>query len=180
MSSPRVFPGTVTLPKRHFELIGNITVYHAAIEARIKSAIFTVLRIGPKRGRLAIRDQRADEQLGLLETLLEMACIPVPVKFNFKKLKTRLKDADACRNALCHGVWVKHPDYTTPVLQVAQGDWRAKPPTSNAKRAPRKIKPIGLPLAEIELVDEAFIIFTLLTEINLLVKEIESIVESSP
>ncbi len=176
MTSKRVFPTTTNLPDGHLKLIGSIAVHHAALEGRIKSTIHEVLKIGPKRGRLALKDQRIGEQLTLLEQLLNLACIEVPPEFD--AVRNDLKAADDCRNALLHGLWIEHPDISIPVLQVTKGEWRMD--RRNKPERPRKIDPEGIPISESDLLAELNLLIVTGNQLGDALRRIDNTLQTSP
>lgn len=167
------YPVTLDLPPTYFALIGQINTHYAFLEWRIKSLVCKVLGVGPKQGRLSIRDQRIDEQLGLLEKLLELA--DLKVDFAFSDLNKPLKDIDDCRNALIHGVWVKHPAVSYPVLQVTKGAWKRPP----MERGSRKIMPAGIPITPPDLMAEMAGVDAVLQKIESLSGLIDAALQAS-
>ncbi len=126
------------LPTAHSTQIGRIITRWAYLEWSLRNSIYALLDIGPPQGRIAIREQRAERYVDTVEDLLRIA--KIDVDFEFKKYKDFLRILREHRNSLTHGIWLKHPDFNEPVLQITKGTWNPQP--SNPKtKTKRVIKP---------------------------------------
>ncbi len=143
-----VYPVLLSLPVSHSREIGRIITHYAHLEWRLRLVIYALLNIGPKEGRIAVRETRAEEYVTMIEDLLSVKKIRVNV--NSKKSKKFLTLLREHRNTLAHGIWVKHPSSRSPVLQLAKGIWQPDP-SKPQRRARRIIEPEGAVIRVTEL-----------------------------
>lgn len=130
-----------SLPMAHNREIGRIVTHWSHLEWRLKNVVYVLLGIGPKEGRLAVREIRASSYATMIEDLLDVKCVSVSIDLgNFRKLLSELGDH---RNRLVHGVWLKHPSYSDPVLQLTKGE-STPDPTNPAGKRKRVIDPEGI------------------------------------
>lgn len=102
-----------SLPVAHSREIGRIVTHWSFLEWRLKNVAYALLGIGPKEGRLAVRQPRASDYVTMLQDLLDLKHVPVSV--DLQKFRKLLNDLGDYRNSLVHGVWLKHPSYSDPV-----------------------------------------------------------------
>jgi hypothetical protein len=65
-------PVTLKLPDPHCREIGRIIATWAQIEWRLKQLTYSVMDIGQKAGRIAVREQPAKNYPGMLKDLLSI------------------------------------------------------------------------------------------------------------
>lgn len=123
------------LPTAHCTQIGRIVTRWAFLEWQLKNVAYVLLNVGPKEGRLAVREPRATDYVTMLEDLIRVRGINVP--FAFKKYKDFLEILVNHRDRLAHGIWLKHPGFNEPVLQLTKGKWNPDP--QNPKRKTKRI-----------------------------------------
>lgn len=129
-----------TLPTAHSTQIGRIITRWALLEWRLRNIAYRLLNIGPKEGRLAVRDPRATDYVLMLEDLMNLKGLKIP--FNFVEYRKLLEILGTHRDLLAHGIWIKHPDFKEPVIQMTKGKW-SPDPTKPGEKAKRLIKPEG-------------------------------------
>lgn len=120
------------LPAAHCREIGRIITRWAFLEWRLRNVAYILLNVSPKQGRLAIREPRATDYLTMLQDLMDLAKVKVTADFAaFHKLLEVLGNH---RDRLAHGIWIRHPDFKEPILQLTKGSWRPDPTGPKAKR----------------------------------------------
>ena len=107
------------LPPTHSMEIGRIITRFAYAEHLLRSTVYRLLRISPKQGRITVRQPRAAEQITLIQDLSRLGGLKLTV--DWKELKKTLRELEAYRNKLAHGIWVYHAETKTPVLQDLSG-----------------------------------------------------------
>lgn len=120
------------IPSAHSKEIGRIITRWAFLEWRLKNVAYALLNVTPKQGRVAVREPRATNYVDMLRDLLHLAGIQVSVDLvDYQKL---LEVLAGHRDRLAHGIWLKHPDFKDPVLQLVKGKWQPNPQKPKAKR----------------------------------------------
>ena len=136
------YPPWYRLPASYPQQIGRFITRWAYLEWRLKQSAYKILDIGPKQGRLAVQEPRIKNYITMIEQLLRASKIHLST--DFKTLKTGLENLEIKRNAVIHGIWIKHPNFQTPVLQSTKGTWPKKRRTPGESR---KIQPEGIPVS---------------------------------
>ena len=113
------FPTRYRLPQAHCVEIGRIITRFAALESRMNKCAWVLMRIDPKRGRVAVRLGRMESALSTIEALIQIAGIHVAT--DISKLKEPFRKLENFRDALSHAVWAKHAGTKEPVMQVTSG-----------------------------------------------------------
>ena len=124
------------LPVSYSTEIGRIITRWAFLEWRMRETAYLLLDIGPKEGRLAVREPRATDYLTMLEDLIRLKSLKT--KINFKELRKSLEATKSLRDGLAHGIWLKHGATKQPVLQIVSGSY---PPTPGAQTVKARIDP---------------------------------------
>ena len=104
------------LPTSYNTEIGRIIQHWALLEWRIRSIAYLLLDLDPKRGRVAVREVRINMYVTMIEDLSKIRSIKLDI--DTKQLKKNLEKLAYLRNAIAHGIWVKHPQTLKPVLQI--------------------------------------------------------------
>ena len=133
-------PTRFRLPAAYSMEIGRIITRWAFLESLLKRMAYSVLDVGQKEGRLAVREPRAADHMTMIEELLAVKGLAVAP--DFKEIKDNLVPLERNRDALAHGIWVKHPATKIPVLQALKGKW-SHPAMPKTKRI---IVPEGMPI----------------------------------
>ena len=138
------YPVRHKLPTAYSTEIGKIISRWAYVEWRLKSIVYGLLKINPKIGRVVVRQASAVQAFQMVQELLPLRNIPVAPK-DLKAIKRKLERIEEFRNAIAHGIWLKHDKTDLPALQIT----RSLPLFADLDRgSPTKAKvdPRGLPL----------------------------------
>jgi hypothetical protein len=140
METPRMgdYPVLRKLPPGYCREIGRIVHKFAFCEMVLRTITYNLMRVGPKVGRVAVRQPRVVDHITMLEDLESL--YPTKLGVNWKKLKELLKEAESYRDRLSHGIWLDHPNVATPVLQDFSYAYVPRPP--GARKA--RIDPIAV------------------------------------
>ena len=115
-----VYPVRPRLPVAYSTEIGRIITRWARFEWELKKIAYTILEIGPKEGRLAVRDARAHDYLIMIEDLMRVRGLTTSL--DMKHIRTVVRQLDQFRNVLAHGIWINHSTTKTPTVQLVAGD----------------------------------------------------------
>jgi len=133
------YPVIRKLPAAHCREIGKIITRWAFLEWRLKNTGYLLLNIGPKHGRVAVRELRVCDHLTMIQDLMEINDVSVS-GFDFAKFRKLLETVGNHRDRLAHGIWIKHPDHRSPILQLTKSSYLL--PTKGKTK--RIIKPEGV------------------------------------
>jgi len=89
--------------------VGRIIVHWAYFEHYLQDIVWLLLDLDDKRGRVAVRDPRAEDRIDMIADLAALRGINLPTQ-ELAKFKSRTKEIAALRDLLAHGRWVKHPN----------------------------------------------------------------------
>lgn len=117
MKSPQIgeYPAARKLPATYCTEIGRIIHKFAFCEMVLRTIAYNLMQIGPRVGRIAVRQPRVVDHITMLQDLEHL--MSVDLKVDWKKLKEVLKEVESYRDRLTHGVWLEHPGSPSPVLQ---------------------------------------------------------------
>jgi hypothetical protein len=116
-----VYPSWYRLPQKHCTEIGRIVTRFAALESKVAYCAYTLLNIGKKQGRVAVRTGRIESALTVVQDLLTISKITVGL--DIPKMKTAFKELERARDLISHCVWVKHTASKSPVAQMTSGSY---------------------------------------------------------
>lgn len=133
------YPIRYRLPTQYSTDIGRIITRWAFLEYRLKETAYMVLGIGPKIGRISVREPRVTDYVVMLQDLMLLKSLKTSV--DLKKLRRKLETVQAFRDKLAHGIWVKHATTNLPVLQVIKGSYL--PPHRGAIKVKARIDPLA-------------------------------------
>ena len=132
------------LPTNYSTEIGRIIQRWAFLEWRMRSIAYLLLDLDPKRGRIAVREPRCTDYLIMIEDLIKLRSIKFNTKDKrHKNFKKKLVELQSFRNAIAHGVWLKHSATQKPVLQVVAGSY---PPSPGKETVKARIEPQAVEL----------------------------------
>ena len=134
------------IPQEYASSVGDIVTRWSYIESTLRDTAYAILGIGPKEGRIAVREPRAKEYVLMLKELVELK--KIKLSGDLKKLADSIEDFNRLRDWLAHSVWVTMDDNV--YLQVISGKWR--PPKSH-KSVSRRITPQGVLMRPEELTE---------------------------
>jgi hypothetical protein len=132
----RVVPANLNPPRKYAYPAMRVVAHWAFIEFMLQSAVYELLGLDPKRGRVAVRDPRPDEYGSLFKDLLKLAGYsvgPNTAKF-LKELPSYLKEQRAARDLLAHGLWAKNPETREHVIRNVNGKWSKTPDNESLSR----------------------------------------------
>ena len=115
------YPILRRLPVSHSYQIGRVITQWAVVEWQLKSV--ANLLLGVSLGARGIRTARAADYITMYEDLIKLR--KMKVRTDLKVLKRALKDIEADRILIAHGVWLKHPSRKTPYIQLTKGKRQA-------------------------------------------------------
>lgn len=169
------YPLILNLPDGHYREIGRVVTRWAVLEWRLRRVAYLLLGIGPKEGRVAVRDPRAVDYVTMIRNL--MTARGLKIEFDWKTLNTWLESQGNMRDRLAHGIWLKMPEQTHPVLQLTKGTFELEHGKPAVKAV---ITPGGVPVEASELRKLADYIDTTTTLIEHLENLIAAALAPSP
>lgn len=134
-----IFPVLYKLPEEITAKIGHVVVAASYIDLVLSGMIYDILPIGPKEGRIAVKEPSAEERFTIITDLLNLKGINLTV--DIKGLRKEIKYIADRRNEIVHGTWLDNGGQT--LLRLTKGDWQPNPKMQgNAKRKiyPQAIK----------------------------------------
>jgi hypothetical protein len=139
-SDRQTLPIVQRLPDDYLLLIGEVATAWAIQEYELKALAYLMLRIGPKRGRVAVRSPRPSEIVDMVGELMLIDGLK-STTIDLKKFATHLDEIEVRRNTLVHNIWFKVEDRL--LVQSLRGAW---PTNSGAPKVTRRIEPAGIPI----------------------------------
>lgn len=133
------YPVIRQLPDEYYPLIGKIMVDWSYLENLLRDSVYMLLHLDRKKGRIAVRSPRANEMITMIEELLDASSLSTKAKT--KEIKKALTTVSAARDALAHGLWIKHDQTEIPVLQVVSGSFPVEEGKPSAKA---RLTPIAM------------------------------------
>ncbi len=127
MTSPEMgeFRVRDELPITYYRDMGRVIFHWARLESELKDTIYTLLSVGRKEGRIAVRTPRADDIVQMIGDLLSIKGLKTKVKL--KEYKSAVQTLRGARDNIAHGIWVDHPGSDHPVLQRTSGSISPEP-----------------------------------------------------
>jgi hypothetical protein len=111
--------------------IGRIIFAYAYLECELQQIMQTLTGLGPKEGRLTIKEPRAIDRLEIIENLISIHGLEITIDKKFAKL---LRQATSDRNLFAHAVWSKSE----------AGDYLAISSSGSHEGVSRKVSPQGI------------------------------------
>ncbi len=128
-------PVVYKLPEEITAKIGHVVVAASYIDLVLSGMIYDLLSIGPKEGRIAVKEPSAEERFTIITDLLNLKKINITA--DIKYLRRKIQDVADHRNAIVHGSWLDNSGQT--LLRLTKGDWQPNPKMQG--KAKRKIYP---------------------------------------
>ena len=135
----KMFPVAREVPDELLTKVGTIVAQWSYVEWLLRQIAYKLLGLDPKRGRVAIREPRAEEFITMFRQILRIDGTDEPKQFN--KLIPALRDSKKYRDILAHGIWGIDPDSGDYAIQYTGGNWRPDP---ESPKISRKITPEGM------------------------------------
>ncbi len=129
------------LPVSYSTEIGRFISRWAHLEWIMQETAYTMLKMSPKIGRIALREPRVNDYLTMLEDLTKICGITI--SWDWQKLRNAARPMEKFRNQLAHGVWLHDPNSKYPTLRQARGRYPSRP---GAKTENAKINPASMPV----------------------------------
>jgi hypothetical protein len=147
VSLQRIFQKTrFDLPDSHNLEIGKIVIRWAHYEHYVQNIIWAIVLNGDPKGaalgRIAVRETKPDEQLGLLEWVAEIRSIKLD-RALLKSMKPRAKELSSKRNLVAHGLWTEVSNAEW-LVQETRGAWEE---SKDGPRGSKKIQPEAVPMS---------------------------------
>lgn len=133
----RRMPVAITLPVALTREIGRVVTGHAILEHLLSEMTYSLLRIPPEEGRLAVIEGSATQRFDVARRLWKLKGIKPSV--DTTAIRNLLGNVETERDRFAHCVWVRDPRSGEYLLRVTRGE------LSTDKTTPRKVKPEGIP-----------------------------------
>lgn len=130
---------THKLPALLLREIGRLITVFSCIEHEMNLLTFSLLRLSPAEGRLALARQNVRSRFHLISLLL--GANDISVTHNLKALASEIEELEEMRDWVAHGVWSK--DGKIFRLEISRGTWQ---PRGSHRKVERKIIPAAAPV----------------------------------
>ena len=130
---------THKLPALLLREIGRIVTIFSCVEHEMNLLTFSLLRLSPVEGRLALARQNVRSRFHLISLLL--VANNISITHNLKALASEIEELEEMRDWVAHGVWSK--DGKIFRLEISRGTWR---PRGSQRKVERKIIPAAAPV----------------------------------
>lgn len=111
---------TIKLPAKLLKEIGRIVTVFSCIEHEIRWITYTLLRVTPQEGRLAVQEPRVRDSFEVIKSLMKIHS--VTVTHNVDALASEIGEMESVRDWLAHGVWTRVDGELR--LQITAGKWQ--------------------------------------------------------
>lgn len=130
------------LPVELSKEIGRVAVTYSHLEHKMTAMIGMILQLQKPEARLALDEPPVWERLDTIQDLFALkALIP---EFPFKVFWEELKEINAQRNNLVHGIWLRHPKTRAIWLRLTRGHWKRT--EAGLPKVRRVIRPEAIPM----------------------------------
>lgn len=141
------FPVARDVPDELLMKVGTIVAQWSYVEWLLRQIAYKLLDLDPKRGRVAIREPRAEQFITMFRQILQIDGTEEPKQF--KELIPALRNAKKYRDILAHGIWGTDPDSGDYAIQYTGGNWQPDP---GGPKISRRITPesiiVDMPVLE--------------------------------
>jgi hypothetical protein len=127
-----LMPIVKALPASKAASIGRTLTRFSYLEWRMAKTIYSLLGIGIKQGRVAVRLGQLKPAAQTAEGLLE--AVRIRTNYNFKALGKKLDAAERARNVLAHSLFLEGKAREIHV-QVVRGSWELPQDVEGIRRA---------------------------------------------
>jgi hypothetical protein len=142
MKTPRkrnVSKARFDLPPAMAREVGRIIVTWSFLEYILQKTVWDLAGVDEVVGRLAVREPRVTDRLGLICDLAEVRGIAIPAQ-SIKDLRKMLERNGLIRDLLAHGAWTHDPERGWMVIR-ARGSYDFQPADHSKNR---KVDPEAL------------------------------------
>lgn len=115
----KTHPTIYKLPDDYCTLIGKFITRWAYLEWRLRETMYALMCVGPKVGRIAIREPRVVDYLTMIEDTAKLRKVTISV--DWKKLKNIMGEIESWRDRFAHSIWLDIPGVGMPSIQVLSG-----------------------------------------------------------
>ena len=129
-----------TLPPGYSKFLGDIVARWSLIEHILTGCTYSLLRLSPKEGRIAVREPRAEDRLTMVQQLAEARGMVIAA--DWKTIKADLQGAQRSRDTLAHSSWHVLEGTDQVFLVQTAGNWS---PPKRKGSVPRRITPEAVP-----------------------------------
>jgi hypothetical protein len=143
---------------------------------RLSEVAYLLLGIGPKEGRLAVREPRTTDRFDMIRDLLELKAIKVET--DLVLLRDALESAARQRDQLGHGIWLRDRASGILYLRLTKGSWQ--PVKGQAGKIKRLVRPEGVEYTASDCRELRAIIIEAIEMVRALEYEIEGALRASP
>jgi hypothetical protein len=119
------YPTRYRLPVSYTTDIGRVVTRFAYLEAYLRRIVYGLVEVGPKIGRVTIRNPRIEDSFTIIQDVMGLRSFATTI--DLALLRTECKKIEKFRDRISHGVWVKHPKSKAPILQVTAGSYSETP-----------------------------------------------------
>lgn len=173
LPSVQIARRTCKLPALLFREVGRLITVFSCIEHEMNLVTYSLLRLSPSEGRLAVARQNVRSRFHLIATLLELNV--VSITHDLRALSNEVTELEELRDWLAHGVWTLAKG--VPQLQISRGTWR---PKGAPKKFERKVIPACAPIDQQTLREISFVAVHLLAVVEDIHKQVSEQLQPLP
>lgn len=164
------------LPDDLAKLVGRVVVAYSRLEYNLSAMSALLLQLNKAETRIALRMPRAVDRLDMALDLFAIKAIEPST--DTAALRILIERACQGRDAIAHGLWLRHPGTGELWLRLARGAW-PKDATQGAK-IPRSIYPQAIPYGAADCAELLAVIEQCLEQTNELGKDMTIAQNSFP
>lgn len=165
-----------TLPDDLAAIIGNVIAAYARLEYNLTTLSAMLLQLNKAEARLALRTPRATDRLDMALDLFAIKAL-VPVG-DMAALRTLIEEASAGRDAIAHGMWLRHPEDGQIFLRMARGSWPKA--MTEGHRISRTVFPQSIPYGVKDCAETLEKVELALRRLDLLGAQIDNLIATWP
>lgn len=117
-------------------MVGRIMAHWSFQVWLLQQCTYTLLGVGDKQGRLAVRDPRPDEHVKMIQDLMKLAGFETKLKLS--ELMEDLRTLKGLRDNIAHGVWTQNMETGRLTLSIDSGIWV---PHKKSEKVSRRVVP---------------------------------------
>jgi hypothetical protein len=118
-------------------VVGRVITMFAYEEWMLRDIVYRLVDMGPKNGRLIVKDFRAKEYPDIIKTLAEIN--KIDITFDSLELEKLLEECESNRNMFAHSIWLQEDDGSVSI-QITRGNW---PKTPHNPKVKKQVSPEG-------------------------------------
>lgn len=164
------------LPTRLSCEVGKVVVAYSNLEHQFTAIIATILQLHKPEARLVLQSPPVFESLDTVQDLLALKALYTDL--DFVTLRAELKELNALRNSIAHGIWLRHPTTKQVYLRLTRGQWKKRQAFDPPVR--RVVFPESIPMGPKECAKITKRIDAAIRTVNLLGRAVDRMRETSP